>query len=149
MFENKEELAEAMLNGRVFDINGWICKFDPSCITGGSDGSPFVCLPKNSTVYRPMGELWDKYRYMLEVFPELPALKTNADVMVKDSLDADWIPAHFEGWCNDNWTSWISCFAANNSHRDNTITDVWKYWKITKGEHKGRTNIVKGVNNYA
>ncbi len=41
MFENEDELAIAIAQDRYFEVEGWICKFNP--LGEKNVHSPFVC----------------------------------------------------------------------------------------------------------
>ncbi len=103
MFETEKEYAQAMLNGRVFDINGNICKFDPDAdVNGyseyGTEGeySPFVCKRKHRDYWEFMDELWYERQGIKEVFPDLPNLKVNTKVLVRDDPHAPFVERFFK-----------------------------------------------------
>ncbi len=87
MFKSEGEMAIAMTQDRVFDIDGWIMKFDPK--GDYNCGSPFVSKCPKSTEWEPIGSLWGEYKRAKEVFPELDKLKSCVVnyLLGKESID--------------------------------------------------------------
>ncbi len=73
MFKSEGEMAVAMTQDRQFEIDGWICKFDPMRVQGCD--SPFICRKSNSDQWHTMRMTWNKYASVKEVFYELEAIK--------------------------------------------------------------------------
>ncbi len=96
MFETVTEFADAMRSGRIFDIKGLICKFDPDAIDVASKDiySPFVC--KNKGKWLAMDNAWRDREDMVEVFPDLPNLKVNTKVLVRDDPHAPFVERFFK-----------------------------------------------------
>ncbi len=74
MFKSEGEMAIAIAQDRVFEVDGWILKFDPkgeySC------GSPFISQCPKSTEWEPIGSLWGEYKRAKEIFPDLDAIRS-------------------------------------------------------------------------
>ncbi len=74
MFKSEGELAIAIGQDRQFEIEEWICKFDPL----GEKGvySPFVCKQPITGKWFAMNTRWSKYSIAKEVFPDLAAIRS-------------------------------------------------------------------------
>ncbi len=74
MFKSEGELAVAIAQDRYFEIDGWICKFNPL----GEEGclSPFICKQPDTGKWFAMNTRWSKYATAKEVFPDLDAIKS-------------------------------------------------------------------------
>ncbi len=149
MFKTEKEYGQAMLNGRVFDTNGNITKFDPDAdISGyseyetGGEYSPFVCKRKNRDYWEFMDELWYERQGIKEVFSQLPNLKVDTKVFVRNTTEKPWNSAHFKKW-DDNGN--MICFGESGTSftvgNDSLIdSNSWKYWLVNDGEFKNRSN---------
>ncbi len=137
MFETEKEYGQAMLNGRVFDIRGNICKFEQnSDITSGEYAaggqySPFVCKRKNRDYWEFMDELWYERKGIKEIFPDLPDLQVGTMILVKDWINDEWELKSFKQWVE----------------KDKVVCELgkkWCYWKIAEGEFEGETSYEQG-----
>ncbi len=74
MFKSEGELATAIGQDRQFEIEGWICKFDP--LGEKKVYSPFVCKQPDTGKWFAMNTRWSKYAIAKEVFPDLDAIRS-------------------------------------------------------------------------
>ncbi len=73
MFKSEGELATAIGQDRQFEIEGWICKFDP--LGEEKVYSPFVCKQPDTGKWFAMNTRWSKYAIAKEKFPDLDAIR--------------------------------------------------------------------------
>ncbi len=146
MSDSIAEMSQSMMNGIVLDNgNGWICKFDPDCLsTSDSDYSPFVCCEFDSD-WEPITDLWGQFYDMTEAVKLRFDLEVDTKVFVKQSADKAWNPNYFK--CFKGYSS-MECFKGGQtsfSLRDKYDDDnsrTWRYWKIGEGKFEGETNLI-------
>ncbi len=151
MFDNEKEMIQAMTDdaGQLFEYAGgeYVCKFDPTCIRGSREYSPFVWRPKVPNMeegysWRAMNISWQHYHEMRKVTPDLPDLTDlpiDTKVFVKESGQNFWFKRHFKEWNGSK----IVCFGQGDTsftESDPTDTGIWEVWEIAEGEFKGKTN---------
>ncbi len=74
MFKSEGEMAIAISKNRVFEVDGWILKFDPLCKEGCD--SPFICRQSITGPWYEMKATWREYASVKEIFPDLEAIKS-------------------------------------------------------------------------
>ncbi len=74
MFKSEGEMAIAIAQDRMFEINGWILKFDPLLEKGC--GSPFVCRRPGTDDWFAIKVKWGEYASVKEVFHDLDAVRS-------------------------------------------------------------------------
>ncbi len=142
MSDSVEAMAQEMLNGIVLNnANGWICKFDPDCLsTCDSDYSPFVCCEFDSD-WEPITSLWEQFYDMTEAVKIRFDLEVDTKVFVTHSADKDWKPRYFK--CFKGYSS-MECFENGQTSFSSNDDDskIWRYWKIGEGKFEGKTNLI-------
>ncbi len=142
MSDSVAEMAQEMLNGIVLENgNGWICKFDPDCLsTCASDYSPFVCCEFDSD-WEAITDLWGQFYDMTEAVKLRFDLEVDTKVFVTNTADMNWQPKYFK--CFKGYSS-MECFRNGRTSFSSDDDDIktWRYWKIGEGKFEGETNLI-------